>query len=86
MLAKNAEESLDLVQPGRAGRREVEMDARVGSEPLQDFRRAVRGGVIEDHMELLARILTNDQIHESDEVLGGVGVGAAMHDFPSGRI
>ena len=46
------EETLDLVQPGRRGRREVDMEPRVLFQPLFDLGVLVCGVVVDDQMDI----------------------------------
>ena len=46
------EETLDLVQPGRRGRREVGMEPRVLFQPLFDLGMLVCGVVVDDQMDV----------------------------------
>ena len=50
--SEDAEEASDLVEPGRARRREVEDDARVGYEPILDLGRLVSRRVVENDVQL----------------------------------
>ena len=52
LLGEEREEGLDEVDPGRSGRREVEMVARVFGQPAMDQRRLVRADVVEDDVDL----------------------------------
>jgi len=52
VVAQVAEESLDHVQPGSAGRREVHMEPRVPLEPGLDLRVLVSGVVVDDQMQI----------------------------------
>jgi hypothetical protein len=47
-----AEESLDEIEPGNAGRREVELEAFVPGEPSLHRRRLVRSVVVEHEMNI----------------------------------
>ena len=52
LFGENAEEALDLIEPGRAGRRVVEVHARMFREPGLDLGRSVRRRVVEHDVEL----------------------------------
>lgn len=53
-LCESGEPPLDQVQPGRAGRCEVQVEARVCQQPLLDRRCLVRRVVVEDQLNLKA--------------------------------
>src|SRR5258708_10005737 len=84
LLAKDREETFDLVEPGGACRRVVEMHERILPQPTLHLRCAMRRGVVEDHVQLAMRIGANDLSHESEKVARGVAVGDLMRDL-SGR-
>ena len=46
------EEAFDKVQPGRAGWREMQLEARVARKPRLDLRRLVGGVIVEDEMHV----------------------------------
>jgi len=52
LVGEQREPALDLVQPGGAGRCEVEVIARVAGEPCLDRRRLVDGVVVEHEMDV----------------------------------
>ena len=52
LLGEEHEPSFGLVRPGGAGRREVQVIARVASEPCPDSWGLVRGLVVEDEMNI----------------------------------
>ena len=56
-LGDRREESLDLVQPGAAGGREVQMILGMAEEPPLDCRGLVRSVVVHDHVTLDAGLL-----------------------------
>src|ERR1700683_20398 len=51
-FGQGSEPALDQVEPGSAGRREVQVEARMAQQPALDRRGFVGGGVIDDQMEL----------------------------------
>ena len=55
VLREVAEEALDHVQPGRAGRREVYVKARVPFQPALHLGVFVRGIVVGDQVQLFVR-------------------------------
>src|SRR6266403_4648226 len=59
------EEALDLIDPGRAFGREVDMKARASQQPALDQRRLVRAVVVEDEMNFqLLRDVEVDGVEE----------------------
>jgi hypothetical protein len=52
LVGEQREPAFDLVQPGGAGRCEVEVIARVTSEPGLDRRRFVRGVIVEHQVDV----------------------------------
>jgi hypothetical protein len=76
-----AEPQLDLVEPGRVGRGEVEVDPRVVFKELADQAGLVSREVVEDDVNLLSgRTLGNDFFEKGNKVLAGVaGRGFAVH-------
>ena len=51
-LCDEGEEAFDLIEPGGAGRGEVDMPARPFGEPVADQRRLVGGVVVDDEMDV----------------------------------
>ena len=51
-FGQQGEEALDLVQPGSAGRREVDMPARMAGQPASHRRRLVGCVVVHDQMDV----------------------------------
>ena len=52
MRFRGGEEALNHVEPGSRGRREVQMEARMGLEPALYGRRLVGGIVVDDQVEI----------------------------------
>ena len=52
LVGDKCEEALDLIKPGAAGRREVDMPAWPFGEPVADQRGLVRGVVVHDEMDV----------------------------------
>ena len=72
----------DLVEPGRVGRRLVEMHVRASGEELLDPHGLMRRQVVRDNMELLAARLVGDQVGEKGhELLAGMPRGGFAHQF-----
>ena len=76
------EEALDHVEPGSGGRREVEMETRMGPEPTLHGR-GFMGGVVVDHeMEVQTlRGLLIDQPQKAQELAMPVARQAGPDDF-----
>src|SRR5688572_24092439 len=72
LLAKDAEPTFDLVEPGRAGWSEMKLHTRVRAQPRLDLGRAVSRGVVDDHVQLLLRVRASDLLHERQEVGSGM--------------
>ncbi len=81
LLAENSKEALHLVQPGCARRCVVKLHQRIGVKPGFDFRRSVGRLIVEDDVHLLARILTDNCLHEREEVRRRVRIAQAMGDL-----
>ena len=69
-LAGNfGEEPLDEVHPGRAGRREVQLEARMPVEPSLHLGRLVRRGVVEHDVDVEVLLDTSvDPPQEREEL------------------
>ena len=81
---QHGEEALDLVQPRRAGRGEVDVPARPSHQPIADQRRLVSGVVVHDEMHVeIARYVGLDRVEELAE-LGGAVAWIAFADHPTG--
>jgi hypothetical protein len=52
LLGENGEPALDYVDPGRAGRGEVQVEARVASQSAMDQGRLVGAVVVKDEVDL----------------------------------
>ena len=76
-----AEPQLNLIEPRRVGRGEVEVNPAVVLKELADQLGLVGREVVEDDVNLLlGRALSDDFFEEGNEVLAGVaGRGLAMH-------
>ncbi len=59
LLGDQREEALDLVQPGRTGRRQVRVPARTLDQPVAD------------HLGLVGRVIVHDQVNV--EIGGHIG-------------
>src|SRR6516225_10887371 len=72
-VGDEGEEALDLIEPGRAGGREMDMPARPFGEPVADQRGLVRGVVVHDEMDIkAARDSGLDFVEELAELCGTV--------------
>src|SRR5690606_10260579 len=56
LAGEDAEPRLDLVHPRRRGRREVEREATVATEPGLDVGRLVGADIVEDDVNLAGRV------------------------------
>ena len=63
---KDGEPDFDLVEPGGAGRRKVEADIGMSLEP--GLIPLVGIEVVEDRMDLLVRVESDDVVHEGKEL------------------
>jgi len=81
---EDAEPRFDEVDPGCAPGCEVQGDSRVGREPRLDPRRRVRGGVVDDHVEVPAGTAACHPLDKAQEV-GPAVRGRALSDDPAGR-
>ena len=52
LVGEQREPAFDLIKPGSAGRREVQVTARVAGEPALDRRRLVSGVIVEHQMDV----------------------------------
>ena len=67
------EEALDEIEPGRAGRREVQLEARMLGEPRLHLGRLVRPVVVEHEVDVEVLLHAPvDPLQEADELLGTV--------------
>ena len=74
------EEALDLIEPGRTGRCEMDMPARPFGEPVADQRGLVRGVVVHDEMDLETAWDGGLNLVEELAELGGAVAGIAFAD------
>src|SRR2546422_7188138 len=65
---QNSEPRFDHVQPGRAGRCEVEADFRMSVEPSPYLGGGVRRGVVEDDVQLTPSVAPVQPLEEAQEV------------------
>ena len=82
LFCEHGEEALDLVQPGGAGRREVDVPAGMACEPVAD-RRGLVGRVVVDHQVdvEVGRDVGLDGAQELKELSGPVTLEAAPDHF-----
>ena len=80
------EEALDLIEPGRTGRCEMDMPARPFGEPVADQRGLVRGVVVHDEMDLETAWDGGLNLVEELAELGGAVAGIAFADDLARRI
>src|SRR6266498_1538336 len=73
------EPDLDLVEPARTDRGEMERDVRVALQPGGDVRGGVRGQVVQYYVDFLARVRLDRLAQERQEPFAGaVGRQAAV--------
>src|SRR5262245_17787632 len=84
-LRERREEPLDLVEPGDAGRREVDDEPRVPQQPPLHPRGLVRAVVVPEDVDrhpVLLRDGRVDEVEEADELLLPVAAVAAADPLP----
>ena len=82
-----AEKALDEVDPGRRGRREVEMEAWVAFEPCLDLGMLVGGVVVHHGMQIEGfRCLGIDGAQKAQELLMAVAIHALANDLAGGDV
>lgn len=72
LTGEDAEPRLDLVQPRGRAWREVEVHALVTTEPALDLGCLVGGHIVEDDVDLAARVGSGDEVEEVEELDGPV--------------
>ena len=78
---------LHLIQPGRVGRREVQMDARMGLEKRLDALGLVGGQVVDDDVNVPpARLPRHDIAQEFHEGFAGVARHRLADDLAGARV
>ena len=81
------EESLDLIEPTRAGGREMQNETGMASEPVHHLRLLVRRVVVKHKMNLqVAGNLTINLAKEAQELLMAMTPMARADDFAGGDI
>ena len=86
-LGQEREEALDLVQPGSAGRREVDMPARMAGQPTLNGRRLVGCVVVHDQMDVeLVGDLGFESAQELEELPAAMTREALPDDLAGGDI
>src|SRR5258706_8841249 len=86
---KNAEPTLDLVHPACMSWREVQVDPRMSRQPAVVFR-LVRRQVVENDVEVLIGMRSDDLIHELEELPSAPaglvrGLNLTGHDLQGGK-
>src|ERR1700761_396871 len=83
LLGQQGEEALNLVQPGTAGRGQVDMPARALGQPVADQSGLVRGVVVPDQMHIQpSRYCGLDLVAELAELSGAMTRIALTDDLP----
>src|SRR5689334_25205040 len=80
LASEDAEPCLDHVEPGRALRREVELDLRMLAEPPLHRGRRMSRRVVEDDVQFTAAVPAHHTSHEAQEVGAGVPRRALAQD------
>ena len=71
-----------LIEPGRIGRRVVELDGRTRHQKAPDLRRLVGREIVHNDVQLAApRLGLDDCLQKADEFCAGVTRGGAPDDF-----
>src|ERR1700721_3475237 len=68
-----AEPQLDLIQPGRVGRSEVQVNFGMHRQEVRDRPALVRRLIVGYHMDLFAARLIDHNVGKEGNELGGVG-------------
>ena len=86
-FGQEREEALDLVEPGGAGRREVDMPARMAGQPTLNGRRLVGCVVVHDQMDVeLVGDLGFESAQELEELPAAVAWEALADDLAGGDV
>lgn len=81
-LRERGEEALVCVDPRAQGRREVEGEGWMPTEPLHDLRVFVGAAIVEDDVDdLTGRDIRLDGVEEADELLVAVALHAAVDEL-----
>src|SRR4051794_29657239 len=87
LFSQLCEPALHLIDPGRVGGREVEVEAGVSEQPAVDQRRLVGAVIVQDEMHLqVGWHLRVDAIQKLAELGGSVSAMYLADDFASGDI
>ena len=87
ILGDEAEEALDLIEPGGGGGREVNVPTRPAGEPSSDLGMLVAGVVVDDEMDVeLVRHIGLDVAQESEELLMTMARFALAMTVPSSTL
>ena len=86
-FGQEREEAFDLVQPGSAGRREVDMPARMAGQPASHRRRLVGCVVVHDQMDVeVVGDLGFESAQEPEELAAAVTREALSDDLAGGDV
>src|SRR4051812_43733586 len=83
LAGDDAEPGFNLIDPGRADGGEVKLDVRIILQPGHHLRGSVGGEVVQDHMNLFARVTFHGFLEEGQEVVTVAG-GLALTEDLSG--
>jgi hypothetical protein len=86
-LTEQGEPALDLIKSGRKGRREMEVEARPGSEPSAHFGMFLRNVIVDDKMDVEGRRdIGVDMVEKGDELLVATTCATAREDSAVGNV
>src|SRR5579885_2036923 len=86
LLGDQGEPALHQVEPRGAGGREMELDARMGGQPLLYRRVFVGPVVVADQVQFPARVAAGQRLEEGDELLVPMATKAARVDLAAGHL
>ena len=86
LAGEDAEPRLDQVEPRGALRGEMEVDAGMGREPRLHRRGRMRGGVVQDDVQLVTAVATSDALEEREKIGPGVPLAAFSQDLAAGDL
>ena len=84
-LRDSGKPPFDQVEPGGAGRCQMEMEPRVLGQPGPDDRMFVRAVVVADQMDLTAPVLSVEDLQKGQELLVRVPAEASLGDLAGGH-
>jgi hypothetical protein len=82
LAGDQGEPAFDQVEPRGTGRSEVQMEARVDSEPVRDRGMLVGPVIVADQMQLKSWIAFGQRFQEGDEFDVGMALEALFTSYP----